>query len=113
MFVAVNGCLESSPEIRQVWGPFTLPFSSYKGIVTQTISPNGSVYSPLISTSHSLVAATARASAISLSSYLDVRLYLDDRGMLRLRQPTSCVLEEVHGEFRPAQTSSVVFAYER
>ena len=50
--------------------------------VIQTITPNGQVYSPLVLTSHPLVASTARAPAISASSYVDVRLDRDDRGTL-------------------------------
>lgn len=85
MFVAVNGCLESSPQIQQVWGPVYLAVFAVYGLChPDRISgdrPDGSVYSPLIRKSHSLVASTVRASAMSFLVF-DMRLYLNDRGTL-------------------------------
>ncbi len=74
--------LRAGPKSDKYGAPFTSPCLSYTDFVTQTISPHGSVYSPLISTSNSLVASTARASAISFPRIYNMRLYLDDRGVL-------------------------------
>ncbi len=99
-----------APESDKYALPFTLPFLPCTDFVVQTINPNGSVYSPLMSMSRPLVASTVRASAISASSYVDVRV-----DQVRcclwapLKQPTSCVPEEVQGESRSAQTSIIFF----
>ncbi len=82
VFVAVNDCLESSPQIRQVWGPvylavFVIHRLCHPDHISEWLSVlSAHIYVPLFGGFH------GQSACDLVSSYMDVRLYLDRRGML-------------------------------
>ncbi len=82
VFVAVNGCLESRPQIRQVCRPGYLTVFIIHGLchpdhISEGLSVvSAHIYFPFFGVFH------GQAVRYLVSSYLDMRLYLNDRGVL-------------------------------